>query len=399
MRPVFSVRYSGTGSRRSICRCFSGQLRALVTLMFFLTCAVGAMADSAHSLVKQGNAAYSQGKYEEAISAYEDAGVDVPESPHLYFNKGAVYYQQQDYEKAKEAFADAASKSKDLKLEARSRFNLGNCAFRESERQRDSDLDKSLGACEESIRHYQDALRLDPEFKEAAQNIEIVRLLMKTILDEINKKKEELQKQQEAQQQAAEKLKELIEKQEELTRNNQSVTKERTQKGDSQEVRDKISRLADDQEQLQQGTDALAQSLPPSQPQQPTPADQVRERVDKAMAEQGSASDKLDKQNMAGALPNQREAEKELKNALAALTEPPQEQQGEQQNEQENNGGEEQQQSAQEQESTDEEQQQDEQPAAQLSEEAQNILDEEKENQERRKLPVNGNYREVDRDW
>ena len=39
--------------------------------------------------------------------------------------------------KAVEAFQDAAVKSRDTALEARSRFSLGNCAFREAERQRD----------------------------------------------------------------------------------------------------------------------------------------------------------------------------------------------------------------------------------------------------------------------
>ena len=77
----------------------------------------------------------------------------------------------------------------------------------------DSDLKKALEECNKSIRHYQEALALDPGFHQAAENIELVRLVLKTILDEINRQKKAQEQQNEAMQRAAEQLKELISRQ------------------------------------------------------------------------------------------------------------------------------------------------------------------------------------------
>ena len=235
-------------------------------------------ADSPAGIVDKGNAAYLSGKYDDAISAYEEASVEAPESPHIYFNKGAAFYKKGDYASAAEAFEKAAVKSKDITLEAKSRFNLGNCAYREAERQQDSDLDKALEACTKSIRHYQEALELDPDFNEAAENIEVVRLVMKTILDEINKQKEAAKQQQEAMQRTAEQLKELIKKQQEALNRNQQFMDERRQKGDSDSLHDKIQDLAQDQKNLQAETEDLAKNMPKPGGQNAPPAESATEK-------------------------------------------------------------------------------------------------------------------------
>jgi len=53
---------------------------------------------------------------------------------------------------------EAALKSKDILLERQSKYNIGNSYFRESERQRDSDLQKSLEALESWCRAIVDSL-------------------------------------------------------------------------------------------------------------------------------------------------------------------------------------------------------------------------------------------------
>lgn len=379
-------------------RCMPGTMPVfLACVLILLPSAV--RAESARALIGRGNAAYQQEKYDEALDAYEEAGVEIPESPHLHFNKGTVFYRKGDYEKARENFGKAALKSKDLKLEARCKFNLGNCAFRESERQRDSDLSKTLDACGKSVRYYQEALKLDPEFKEAAENIEIVRLVMKSILDEINKQKEDAEKQQQEQKQAAEKLKELIERQQELIKDNQSLTAKREKEGDSQATLESIRELADRQKNVREETDKLAQSMPAPQPNKPSPIDAVRRHLGSAVKAQKSACENLGKQNTKDAEPDQKKAEDDMKKALAAMSEPPQEQGEDQEKEKEK---EERQQTDGAQKSSEKDQEQkgkEEESAVQLSEEAQDILDEEKENRNRRRLPMNGKYREVDKDW
>ncbi len=373
----------------------------IVMICIFLMPPLNVYADSPAGIVDKGNAAYLAGKYDVAISAYEEASVEAPESPHIYFNKGAAFYRKGDYASAAEAFEKAALKSKDIPLEAKSKFNLGNCAYREAERQQDSDLNKALEACTRSIRHYQEALDLDPDFNEAAENIEIVRLVMKTILDEINKQKEAQQQQQEAMRQAAEKLKELIKRQQGALDQNKQIEDERNQKGDSQKLKEKVRDMAQDQKDLQAETEALAKDIPkPGSQNAPAAENPAEKHLKNAAKEQMAASGNLEQDHTTEAKGNQEKALKELKDALSSLGKE-QNDGGQKQEQQQQQDGQQQQQASsadkgdQKQEGSNE----DAAVAQQLSDDAGDILDEEKENQKQRRLRAAGDYRDVDRDW
>ena len=173
---------------------------AALAMAVLLVPPASARAAGARELVAQGNAAYQQGQYDKALDRYEEATVELPESPRLYFNRGAALYRQDDYPAAREAFREAALRARDPELTARAKYNLGNCAFREAQRQRDSDLAKAIEYSRESISHYQEARDLAPGFKEAAENIEIVRLYVKNLLDEQKKQQEQQQQDQDQQQ-------------------------------------------------------------------------------------------------------------------------------------------------------------------------------------------------------
>jgi tetratricopeptide (TPR) repeat protein len=370
----------------------------MMTCILFIPCSQ-VCAGSPAKLVKEGNEAYLAGKYDDALSAYEEAFVEAPEAPQIYFNKGASLYQKGDYSGAAEAFEKAALKSKDIRLEASSKFNLGNCAFREAERQQDSDLNKALEACGRSIQHYQDALDLDPDFTEAAENIEVVRLVMKTILDEINKQKEAQKKQQEAMQKTAKQLKDLIEKQQTALTRNQQLQNDRRQKGDSPELRDKIQDLARDQKDLKKETEALAKNMPKPSGQNTSPAESpAQQHLKNAAKEQAAASGNLEQQNMSEAENNQKKALEALKKALSSLGEN-KKCEGQQQEQQQQDGG--QQEKQQQAQSSDEPSQCEEsqEAMAQMSDDAKDILEEEKENKNRRRMQSAGGHRDVDRDW
>ena len=358
-----------------------------------------ANADSAADLIDEGNIAYLAGEYEKALSAYEEASVEAPESPVIYFNKGATLYQMGDYAAATDAFEKTALKSKDPQLEAKSKFNLGNCAFREGERQQDSDLNKALEALTTSIRHYQEALELDPEFVEAAENIEVVRLVMKNILDAINKQKEAAQRQQEAMEEAAEKIKELIKKQQQALDRNQQLKDERRTKGDSDALRQQVQDLAKDQKALQAETEDLAKNMPRPAGQQPSSDETAAERhLKNAAKEQNAASGNLTEDHTSEAKINQEKALKELKDALESLKED-QSRGGQQEEEDQGNQQEQQGPSPEEMPQDQGEQQEDQAAEAQVLEDAHDILDEEKENRERRQMQAASAYRDVEKDW
>lgn len=227
-----------------------------------LACAVGDLrAESARGLVKRGNAAYEAERYDEAMKAYEQADVESPESPVVAFNQGAVHYRAEDYAAARQAFAEAARRSRDPAFEASCRYNTGNCWFKEARRQMDSDLKKAVEACENSVDSYQAALALKPDFLEAKRNIEVVRRLWKSILDEQKRRQEEQKAQQEQQQKLQEELKQLIERQEKAAGQSAELAKKQDAEGSTQAVQEQSATQADAQRQLGEDTQAVTDSL------------------------------------------------------------------------------------------------------------------------------------------
>ena len=396
--------------------------------------AVTTQAVTARKLIQQGNAAYDSGQLEEALSAYDEASVDAPESPEIYYNRGAVFYRQEDYEQAKEAFEKAALKSLEPVLESRARYNLGNCAFREAERQRDSDLQKSFESCEAAIKHYQDAFRRNRDLTKAAENIEIVRLYMKALLDEIEKQKKEQEQQQQQQEDLAQKLKALIDRQAKALAENrqlfargrqpdaaqqqreialgmEDLTKEQTSiQSDTGAVSTQVLETINQHTQAAQPSTPGATNQPASDPQQMAQMQEklgkVKEHVDNAIAQQAEANRKLPLKQLQQAQPNQQASEEELKKALEALQDENQQQQQQSQDqgdedekEDQEEGEEEQQQQDQEQQSREGEEEKEQPEQEMQTARAEDILDEEKEQREQRRQRIPMRFRAVDRNW
>ena len=300
-----------------------------------------ALAESKEQLVKTGNALFSSGKYDEAIRSYDEAAVNDPESPVIYFNKGTALYKKEDYSSAIDAFKLAAVKTKDIALEAKSKFNLGLCFFREGERQKDSDLKKTLEAYGSSVQSFQEALKLNPEFTEAAENIEMVRLMMKSVLDEIKKQEEAAKKQQEQMQKTADKIKELIDRQKNLLADSQSLNKDEQTKAKEQPRPDKVSgqntqtepsqdqQIADAQQQLKKETENLSEQLakqsasstaaPSAKGGAPVPDHPSKQHLDASAGEQENALERLSENDPGTAAEYQQKSLDDLNKALDAL--------------------------------------------------------------------------------
>jgi len=394
----------------------AGSRQPLVLLAGLLILAAPVVrAESAARLVARGNAALARGQYDEALKRYDEASVEAPASPQLAFNKGTAYYHLGDFAKAKESFAEAAVNTQDLALDARCRFNLGNVAFREAERQRDSDLQKALAACQESVRHYQKALELNPKSKVAAENLEVVRLTMKAILDEIHQQ-EEAQKQQQQQQQAAQdRLRELIARQQAALDQGQALASQPDQARQQPDWAKQVDSLRDDQNNLLADTSAFSLTLtnaPTQAPSpQPNPVEAARTHVEAATLSQGKAVDQLDQHKPDTAQADQQDALESLQKALAALNAQGQPQTGDQNQQQQPQPGQPQ---PQPQDSPDQKPQQQKpedaasqaqdqtaqtQPTQRLDERAQDILKEEEQHQKERQRVQAGGFRPVDKDW
>jgi len=401
--------------------------RIIIFLLLFCFACSGNMAQAAskEKLVKKGNTLFFSGDYDEAINAYDEAAVDHPESPYIYYNKGTALYKKEDYKSAIDAFGQAAIKSKDLVLESKSKFNLGVCFFREGERQKDSDLNKTLASYGLSVQSFQEALDIDPEFVEAAENIELVRLIMKSVLDEIKKQEEEARKQQEQAQKIAEEIKKLIDKQDSLLTESRSLLTDRKSPKESSDSTDEFSKqnhnMADAQNQLKQETQYLSQQLsvqqspgavPPTQPQQEHPS---QKHLQDSTAAQKKAVQNLSENDLQTGTYQQEASLEALNKALDALKSDQNQQKGQQQNQQQQQSAQQDQKNcdqnnqkdnkeetqAAEKEDQKENSGQDDQQtqAMQLTDNADSILNEEKENKKQRIPYSPGGFKEVDKDW
>ena len=137
---------------------------AALLLLLFVTTAAG-IGDR-----ERGNRLYREGRYAEAVEAYEAALRGGDASPELHYNLGTALLRLGRFEDAEQRFR-AALDAVDPELRERTFYNMGN---RFLEAARTEQLPQSQGPLLESaIDAYMRALRLDPTDAQAKWNLEM----------------------------------------------------------------------------------------------------------------------------------------------------------------------------------------------------------------------------------
>ena len=195
----------------------SGRRYKIVLFSLLLTAAAQPVrAESVGQVVNEGNKFYRQGQYKEAINEYDKVATESPEVVEPRFNKADGYFRLGDMQQAIDLYKAVAAESKDMKLVEKAKYNLGNCFFQQGTKQKDSDAQKAVDNMQSAIGWWRQALDIDPTDEKAAKNIEVARLTIKDIIDQINKQKQQQQQQQQQQKQTQEDLKKLLEQQKSL---------------------------------------------------------------------------------------------------------------------------------------------------------------------------------------
>jgi len=178
----------------------AGKLEIILIVLPALLLVRPVRADSARDLLRQGNNLYANEKFNDAITQYDQALVENPQASEPKFNKANSYYRLDDLAEAIDLYKQAAAETRDMKLVAKAKYNLGNTFFQKGIKQRDSNLQKALEDLQTSISYWRQTLDIEEENENAARNIEVARLIIKDIIDQINKQKEEQDQQQDQQQ-------------------------------------------------------------------------------------------------------------------------------------------------------------------------------------------------------
>jgi tetratricopeptide (TPR) repeat protein len=110
--------------------------------------------------VAEGLTAYDEGRYDDALQAFETAQKQLPGSAALEYDRGNALYRLQRLDEAREAYQRAAEMAPG-ELGERDLYNLGNALA-------------ELGRTQEAISVYRRALLLEPGDEAARHNLEVL---------------------------------------------------------------------------------------------------------------------------------------------------------------------------------------------------------------------------------
>jgi len=372
------------------------RFKTTVLIAVILTAAQTAMANSVQGLVQQGNKLYNKGNFNDALKEYDKALLGQPQALEPKFNQANCYFQLDDLGRAMDLYNEVAAESKNMELVEKAKYNLGNCYFHRGSKQKDSNLQKALEDLQTGIVCWRSALEINPENEKAAENIEVARLIIKDIIDRINKQKQEQQQQAEKQKQLQGQLKELTKQQKALAQKTQQ-TMEEAKKGqiNRQQAENSFKQQARAQSQLKAKTEQTLQQIQQQETDKPLSQQiqQAGSELEQAVDAQSNAETQLEVSEPNAAKKYEDKAVEHLENALRQLSENNQSAQEQQQERQE------QAQQPREPNQPDQQQQQQQQAAAMSDTIAQEILDREQREKKQRQILQRSGYQKVEKDW
>jgi tetratricopeptide (TPR) repeat protein len=242
-----------------------------------------ACSPSAERMNQEGNQAFTEQAFIEALEAYQNAQIESPELAEPYYNAANAYYRQGQYEQALEQLQHALQFAEDDNLAENSLYNLGNNFFNSQE-------------LETAIEAYKSSLLLDPHDQEAKYNLELAL------------QQQEQQQQQQEQQQDQQQQDQQKDQQQEQQEGSQGENQgENQDQGDQEQSNDN----SQTQDQNDSGED------PSENQDQENQADQ--QAGDQSQGNQNQESENGQPGQMP--LPGQRMTEEQARQLLAALSE------------------------------------------------------------------------------
>jgi tetratricopeptide (TPR) repeat protein len=149
--------------------------RMVIFIPLILSATGGVLRDPLHDATREGRELYDRGEYPRSLEAFGSGRAEDPNHPVLAFNVGDALLAMGKVSEAQAEFRKALATA-DLRLKARTHYNLGNALA----------VQENWQAAAES---YRESLLLDPSQKDAKRNLELA-------LRKIKEKKEKRQQNQ-----------------------------------------------------------------------------------------------------------------------------------------------------------------------------------------------------------
>lgn len=129
------------------------------TILTLLACQAAVIAGGdVAGHVAEGNKAYRNKRYDEALERYWSAEVRAPNSPIVHFNIGDALYKQGKYDAAMQAWRKALAATRDRRFQSEILSNMGTAALRS-------------GLRDEAVRLLAEALQRNPRNVRARYNL------------------------------------------------------------------------------------------------------------------------------------------------------------------------------------------------------------------------------------
>ena len=184
--------------------------RSIIATIVVAALAATASAQTLNERLKEGYRQLDAGAAEKALAAFQDAGIDAPESDvvdytiaHARYNRAlsalsgdAMPAAIEDLEAARSAFRELETSS-DPFVRENARFNAANSAAQIAKASMASgEQEQTIAMFEEAISAYDDVLRQNPNHEEARRNLDHMRYLLKRMLQNPPEQQEEEQQQE-----------------------------------------------------------------------------------------------------------------------------------------------------------------------------------------------------------
>src|SRR5213082_432129 len=208
---------------------------------------------------------YNKGRYEDAYAQFQkdlQNNINPADMPTMQFDAGAAAYKLRNYDKALEAFSQSLV-DRSPRLQEKSRYNLGRTL--EDRADFGKTNEETLKDLENAAQHYEQALKLDPQDKAAAERLEMVRKKIEKLKqhpkqpppkpqknqqNKKDQKKEEQQQQQQQQQQQSQ-----DQQQQQQSQNDQQQKRDQQQAKNNQQQRNQENQPEEQQKDQQQSSD------------------------------------------------------------------------------------------------------------------------------------------------
>jgi hypothetical protein len=237
----------------------------VVLLLFGVAVSLGFNpASTAVEKVREGIRHFVSGKFESADKSFAEADKAEPDNATIAFDRACALVAAGDPEKVDEArtlFRDAAL-ARDVSLAGRAHYNLGTLSAEQGRatlgedpveaapEQREEGVSQLLAA----VGHYRDCLKLDQGHSNARHNLELIRLFIKHIQDQWEKRDREKDREEKS-------LLEFLAMIEQRQTGLRSAVQVLSEEEDSPQRRQAASELSDSQTELRDEIEPLKEKI------------------------------------------------------------------------------------------------------------------------------------------